>query len=1044
MVTSPDGRFLASSGNNKIIKIWEIATTQEYRTLSGTDGRVNELIFSKDNIHLAGTSGHGELIVWNVLTGEIVHKFENGGAMKGLAFSKDGKKLIHSSSGSRLSLTNLQDGKLTETEVVSVCLTVDTNKQIVYSLDQLGNLIYFDLETESVVKKVQLFNEFNYPFGGMDVSPDGKYLAIGFNDDLVRFYDTDEHKFVYKSPKYKGKIQALKFDSKMPYLYVSSSSGKVQILDYKKFKVKSEFQEEYFTAQSLTAHPAGEIIILANFNVIVFYNVKRKKAFKKLEGKVSEIVNMAYDPTGQYLAVASNKINIQIWDLKLNKVVSTFKAFFPCEFTPDGKYLLAQNFNLNIGAWNIQDGQLEREFQTNYQLQQAVDVSDDGKYVSGGGIAMNIKVWEFESGKEIADLKGHEGIITSIDLHPSEPLVASTSYDQTTRVWDFKKKTEVQKFEDQIICVSSVKFSPDGNKIASAAWDKSIIIRTTNDWAITQKLEGHKNMITSIDFNKDGTKLVSGAGNNAVSEADNSVMFWNVNTGEMICQIQDHQSGVSKVIFDETNDRAFSSSIDGTIKINDYKSCEVVVTYVAIDESDFMLYTPDNYYMASRKALKGIAFRINNSLVPFEQFDVHLNRPDVIAERIGKSPEQLIKAYHYLYKKRLRKLNLDEGDLKIDYQIPELSIESEFDLVTTKESVKLKVKASDKKYEAGHINIFVNDVPIYGEAGYRPEKKTNSIVEEFEIPLVNNINKIQLSCTNSNGALSLLQTIEVIRQGEDEKHDLYIVAIGVSDYQDEQFRLKYPTKDATDMVRKLKEPSSLYNNVYSKTLLNEEATTQNFNQLSSFFANCTHEDLAIIFIAGHGVLNADFNYFFGTYDMDFNAPEDRGLAYDDIHALLNNIKSYRKLLIMDTCHSGELDKEEIEKGTNEETGDEDVEFRSAGVGVRKKEGFGFENSLELTQDLFSDTRKGSGATVISSAGGAEYAMESDSWNNGLFTYAFLSGLNNSAADINNDGLIQVSEIRAFVNSKVSKISAGKQIPSSREENISQDYIIFGQ
>ena len=111
--------------------------------------------------------------------------------------------------------------------------------------------------------------------------------------------------------------------------------------------------------------------------------------------------------------------------------------------------------------------------------------------------------------------------------------------------------------------------------------------------------------------------------------------------------------------------------------------------------------------------------------------------------------------------------------------------------------------------------------------------------------------------------------------------------------------------------------------------------------------------------------------------------------------------------------------------------------------MRKKEGFGFENSLELMEDIFSDTRKGSGATVISSAGGAEYAMESDEWRNGLFTYVFLSGLTNNKADLNQDGVIQVSEIRAYVNQRVKELSLGKQIPSSREENISQDYIIFG-
>ena len=432
-------------------------------------------------------------------------------------------------------------------------------------------------------------------------------------------------------------------------------------------------------------------------------------------------------------------------------------------------------------------------------------------------------------------------------------------------------------------------------------------------------------------------------------------------------------------------------------------------------------------------------------LVPFEQFDIYLNRPDIIAERIGKSPEQLIKAYYYLYKKRLRKLDLDEGDLKIDYQLPHLLNETEYNLVTSNNTLDLTIKVWDEVHPIKQINIYVNDVPIFGEQGFRPSETVKSYRGDFEIPLIVGINRIQLSCMNSNGAESMYQTFEVVREGDGSKHDLYIVAIGVSDYEDERFSLTYPTKDATDMVNKLKESSGLYNDVFTKLLLNEDATTENFLLLNEFFASCKHDDMAIIFIAGHGVLDANFDYFFGTYDMDFNNPTEKGLAYDKIHALLNKIKALKKLLIMDTCHSGELDKDEIEfnTGPEPELDESDIEFRGAGAGVRQKEGFGFENSLELVQDIFSDTRKGSGATVISSAGGAEYAMESDTWNNGLFTYVFLSGLTNNVADLNKDGVIQVSEIRTYVNLRVKELSDGKQIPSAREENISQDYVIFG-
>jgi hypothetical protein len=191
--------------------------------------------------------------------------------------------------------------------------------------------------------------------------------------------------------------------------------------------------------------------------------------------------------------------------------------------------------------------------------------------------------------------------------------------------------------------------------------------------------------------------------------------------------------------------------------------------------------------------------------------------------------------------------------------------------------------------------------------------------------------------------------------------------------------------------------------------------------------------MAILFIAGHGVLNVDYDYFFGTHDMDFDSPELRGLSYSRITSILNGIRAYQKLLVMDTCHSGELDKEEIEEDTNALNGEGDVKFRGAGVGVREKEGLGAENVSKLTSYEFS-----SGATVISSAGGGEYAIESDQWKNGLFTYVFLQGL--SKLDQSD---VTLSYIRAYVNTNVSEMSNGKQIPSAREENISRDYVIFG-
>lgn len=1047
MAVTENGRFLASAGNDKIIKVWDMSTGMEFRTIYGSDGRVEQLAFSPDNVHLAGTSFNEELLIYNVLSGDLVQK-KTSGSGRGLSFTDNGNGLVYINESSQISYLNIQSGEtrtIVEDHYAS-SFVVDIKKELIYSLDHLGSLLKIDLKAGTIIETYKLFDTFNYPFSNSDITQDGHFIAFGFNDDKLRIFDTEQGRFVFESDKYKTKIVSIAFDRKKPVVYLSGA-GSVYLYDFKKKKLLEETQihEFGFATQSIAAHPDGEIVLFANHNRITLYDFKRKKVFRKLEKRVDRIYNMAYDPTGRYLVVATDQIKLQVWDLKLNKVVHTIEqAFFPCTISPDGKTVIAMAGQIQLGAFDIETGEKLRDYDTGYEFIQTLSISPDGKYLAGAGFQNKIKLWELETGKKQGTLSGHTAGIQTLDFHPTKPWIASGGLDETTRVWDYEKKQELKQFNDQAINTKSVRFSPDGKQLATGSWDHTIHLRNTENWETTRILKGHVNVVNSIDYSADGRMLISGGGNNSVAEADNSIICWDVESGEQICQFKDHSAEILKVICDKEKKQVYSASVDGAIKLSDFGSCELIATYHAIGDKEFMIYTPDNYYIASRSALRGVAFRLDGKLVPFEQFDIHLNRPDIVAKRIGKSSERLINAYHYLYKKRLRKLNLDEGSLKLDFKLPKLINETKYDLVTTEGVQKLWVKAWDDDYNITQINIYVNDVPIFGEEGYRLSEPVKSYRGEFEVPLINGVNKILISCRNSNGVESLYENIEIIRNGEPEKHDLYLVAIGVSDYKDDRFNLKYPTKDAKDMINKFMESRELYKSIHTKSLLNEEVTIENIIGLGDFFSGCSHEDMAIIFIAGHGVLNVDYDYFFGTYDMDFDQPESRGLPYDKISGLLNKIRAYQKLLIMDTCHSGELDKEEIETGPEVELEEGDVEFRGVASGVRKKEGIGFENSLKITEDLFSDIRKGSGATVVSSAGGAEFAMESDEWNNGLFTYAFLHGLTNNAANTNKDQYIQLSEIREYVNQTVTKLSGGKQIPSAREENISRDYIIFGK
>ena len=139
-------------------------------------------------------------------------------------------------------------------------------------------------------------------------------------------------------------------------------------------------------------------------------------------------------------------------------------------------------------------------------------------------------------------------------------------------------------------------------------------------------------------------------------------------------------------------------------------------------------------------------------------------------------------------------------------------------------------------------------------------------------------------------------------------------------------------------------------------------------------------------------------------------------------------------------NAGEIDKDEVELAEADVKEDGDIQFRVVGNTATPK--LGSQNTSELTKSLFTDLRKGTGATVISSAGGMEFAMEGDDWSNGLFTYCFINGIKSKAADYDNNGEIWLSELKRYVSEQVSELSGGRQQPTSRIENQSVDFRVW--
>lgn len=216
LAVSPDGRTLASCGNDRLVKLWSIPDGKLLRELVGHDCHVYNTAFHPDGKRLVSADLKGIVKVWDLVKGEaereldakILHKYDpsfkaDHGGVRSMAFSADGSLLAcagitnvsNAFAGVGNPLIVLFDWKSGKTKQLlrpKQAFQGTAWGVVVHPAGFIagvgagnGGMLWF-WKPDSA----QDFFHLKLPNNARDVDlhPDGKRLAVAFADGAVRMY----------------------------------------------------------------------------------------------------------------------------------------------------------------------------------------------------------------------------------------------------------------------------------------------------------------------------------------------------------------------------------------------------------------------------------------------------------------------------------------------------------------------------------------------------------------------------------------------------------------------------------------------------------------------------------------------------------------------------------------------------------------------------------------------------------------------------------------------------------------------------------------
>jgi WD40 repeat protein len=402
---SPDGRILASCAWRDRVQLWDVATGQLQTTLSGELGDLRSLCFSADGRYLAGGGDNRQSQVWDVSTGASIGILKkHAQAIQAVAFSRDGNNIL--ATGSEDKTIQLWD--------IPGC------------------------------QPLQTLRGYDYWVHAIALSPDGQQIAAGGDNGTVRFWPVREP----------GGMQPM----------ISGPASRLWAIAYS---------------------PNGEYLASAGDDKMVcLWRVQSGELVQQFP-HADWVRAIAFSPDGRWLATGSTDHMVRRWDIHADIQMSecqTFKGhnnwIRSLAFSQDGQGLCSGGDDGDIIHWSVPDGWIVDRWHTGAQRIWSIGFDTTGEILVSSSDEGTVQFWDWRNATQVGEPLRQKIPIRAMALHPTEPIMAIAGTTAVIALWDISDRSQPRQIGQDLVghksWVRSLVFHPSLPLLFSGSQDSQI------------------------------------------------------------------------------------------------------------------------------------------------------------------------------------------------------------------------------------------------------------------------------------------------------------------------------------------------------------------------------------------------------------------------------------------------------------------------------------------------------------------------------------------------------------------------------------------